>query len=201
MARSNTKDRLIQAATDLFSTKGYAGTSVDEIAAAVGIKGPTIYKYFKGKEEILNTILDRADVEYEAGMKKRATAKMEIDSGELLKTITLKELQFTANNENIRKLRKLFTIEQYRNERFAKIATSRQITDTKERLAGVFRGMMERGVMKKGDPDILALQFTAPTTILLQLLDREPERKDEIFKLIEAHIDQFIADHCVDKTD
>ena len=44
MARTNAKEPLIQAARDLFSVKGYDGTSVDEIAESIGIKGPTIYK-------------------------------------------------------------------------------------------------------------------------------------------------------------
>ena len=197
MEKASTKERLIAAATDLFSTKGYAGTSVDEIAAAVGIKGPTIYKYFKGKEDILNNILELANVEYVKGMKMRENAKIAVDSGEVLKQITLGELRFTLGNENIRKLRKLFTIEQYRNERFTAIANDRQMNGAKTRVAEIFRHMIDIGTMKPGDPDILALQFTAPTTILLQYCDREPDKKDEILKLIEAHIDQFIADHCI----
>ena len=198
MERANTRDRLIAAATDLFSVKGYAGTSVDEIAAAVGIKGPTIYKYFKGKEDILNAILEKADVEYEIGMKMRENAKVVVNSGEVLKQITLGELRFTLNNDNIRKLRRLFTIEQFRNERFTEIANRRQMNDSKARVVVMFKALMESGVMKKGDPDLLALQFTAPTTILLQYCDREPDRAEEILKLIEAHIDQFIADHFVE---
>lgn len=44
MKKGNTKERLIMAAPDLFSVKGYEGTSVEEIARAVGIKAPTMYK-------------------------------------------------------------------------------------------------------------------------------------------------------------
>ena len=43
MRITNTKERLILAAIELFSTKGYEGTSVEEIAKAVGIKAPSIY--------------------------------------------------------------------------------------------------------------------------------------------------------------
>lgn len=43
MRKSNTKERLVDAAMNLFSLKGYDGTGVDEIAESVGIKGPTIY--------------------------------------------------------------------------------------------------------------------------------------------------------------
>ena len=55
MARTNAKEPLIRAARDLFSVKGYDGTSVDEISESIGIKGPTIYKYFKNKEDLLKS--------------------------------------------------------------------------------------------------------------------------------------------------
>ncbi|MBQ5311280.1 MAG: helix-turn-helix transcriptional regulator [Oscillospiraceae bacterium] len=52
----STRDKLIFAALDLFAQKGYEATSVDEIAGAIGIKGPNVYKYFKGKEGLLDAI-------------------------------------------------------------------------------------------------------------------------------------------------
>ena len=60
MRTTDTKERLILAAMDLFSTKGYAGTSVEEIAKAVGIKAPSIYDHFRGKEDLLYAVRDYA---------------------------------------------------------------------------------------------------------------------------------------------
>ena len=57
MRKGNTKERLIMAALELFSVKGYEGTSVEEIAKAVGIKAPTIYKYLPGKEALLQSLV------------------------------------------------------------------------------------------------------------------------------------------------
>ena len=63
MARTNAKEPLIRAARDLFSEKGYDGTGVDEIAESIGIKGPTIYKYFKNKEDLLKAVIDCSEDE------------------------------------------------------------------------------------------------------------------------------------------
>ena len=52
MERIKTKDRILFAALDLFSEKGYDQTSIDLVAEAVGIKGPSIYAHYKGKEEV-----------------------------------------------------------------------------------------------------------------------------------------------------
>ncbi|MCR4939677.1 MAG: TetR/AcrR family transcriptional regulator [Treponemataceae bacterium] len=61
----STKENILEAALTLFSERGYDGTSVEQIAQAVGIKAPSLYKHFKGKEEILNAIIDSAEARYE----------------------------------------------------------------------------------------------------------------------------------------
>ena len=51
-----TKKRIIIESLRLFASKGYDGVSMREIAAAVGIKGASIYNHFKGKEDIFLAI-------------------------------------------------------------------------------------------------------------------------------------------------
>lgn len=46
-------DEIIDAGVALFARRGYADTSIDEIGAAVGIAGPTIYNHFASKHDIL----------------------------------------------------------------------------------------------------------------------------------------------------
>lgn len=52
------RERILQAALDLFSQNGYAGTSVRQIAAHVGLKPSSLYSHFDGKEEILGVLID-----------------------------------------------------------------------------------------------------------------------------------------------
>jgi AcrR family transcriptional regulator len=46
-------DEIIDAAIALFARRGYADVSIDDIGAAVGIAGPSIYKHFVSKQDIL----------------------------------------------------------------------------------------------------------------------------------------------------
>ena len=39
--------------------------------------------------------------------------------------------------------------------------------------------------------------FAAPVSMLIQLYDREPERKEEVLKKAEAHIDLFIQTYFI----
>jgi len=53
-----TRDRIVAAALELFSRQGFAGASMRQIAAVVGIKAASLYSHFAGKEAILNAIID-----------------------------------------------------------------------------------------------------------------------------------------------
>ena len=57
----STRERIIEEALTLFAENGYDGTGVERIAERVGIKAPSLYKHFKGKEDILNAIIDEAE--------------------------------------------------------------------------------------------------------------------------------------------
>ncbi|MEK4029159.1 TetR/AcrR family transcriptional regulator [Pseudobacillus sp. FSL P4-0506] len=49
----STREKLKEAAANLFADQGYEGTSLKEIAHAVGIKTPSIYAFYEGKEDLL----------------------------------------------------------------------------------------------------------------------------------------------------
>ncbi|MHC4551452.1 MAG: TetR/AcrR family transcriptional regulator [Planctomycetota bacterium] len=66
MARkaTDTKQRILETATNLFSTHGYGGTSVDDILTAVGITKGAFYHYFKSKDTLCEEILDATVNQY-----------------------------------------------------------------------------------------------------------------------------------------
>ena len=53
-----TKECITDAALTLFSERGYTGTSVKNIADAVGIRDASLYKHFKSKQEIFDSIVE-----------------------------------------------------------------------------------------------------------------------------------------------
>ena len=54
----DTKQRILDEALTLFSEKGYANVFVGDIAEAVGIKAPSLYKHYKSKKAIFDAIID-----------------------------------------------------------------------------------------------------------------------------------------------
>lgn len=67
-----TQEAVIATAAEMFAVEGYAGTSMREIARAVGIKPASIYNHFASKEDILWVIAETALVEAEAAQEVAA---------------------------------------------------------------------------------------------------------------------------------
>jgi AcrR family transcriptional regulator len=64
-----TRQRILDAARDLFYRQGYYGTTVDQIVSTAGASRPTFYLHFSDKEEILTELI--------ASYASRAAAQME----------------------------------------------------------------------------------------------------------------------------
>jgi AcrR family transcriptional regulator len=58
MKKSNTKDKIIEKATDLFYKHGFVKASIRDIVRAVGVTNSTFYSHYKNKDEILYTIIE-----------------------------------------------------------------------------------------------------------------------------------------------
>jgi AcrR family transcriptional regulator len=63
-----TRDMIVERALELFTEKGYAPTTIDEIAAAAGTTRATFYAYYPSRVDLMrdfmarvNAVLDRAD--------------------------------------------------------------------------------------------------------------------------------------------
>lgn len=57
---SSTSDRILDAALDAFGTRGYEATSLDALAAELGLTKQTILYWFGSKEGLLEAVVDRS---------------------------------------------------------------------------------------------------------------------------------------------
>ena len=54
-----TAARILDAAEELFAERGYAGTTLRDVAGRVGVRNPSIYNHFAGKEALYQAVLER----------------------------------------------------------------------------------------------------------------------------------------------
>ena len=187
----STNDRILDEALTLFSENGYDGTSVEQIAEKVGIKAPSLYKHFRGKEDILNAIIDNAEARYEESFGSEKHIGRLPDSKEKYVRITMEKISFTIHDPMIRKIRKFLVQEQFRSERLAEITTKHRL----DGLLGIYKkiigGMMDKGMFRQDDPTLLAVEITAPVVLRIAKADRQPQCYQEIMDSIEKHIRHF----------
>jgi AcrR family transcriptional regulator len=65
------RERILEAALELFSERGYAATGVHEIARRAGIEKAALYWHFGSKEGLLAAVMDRTDAEFVERIQKR----------------------------------------------------------------------------------------------------------------------------------
>jgi AcrR family transcriptional regulator len=66
--RDDRRRRLLDAALDLFGTKGYAGTTIEEVCTAAGVTARHLYEHFGSREALLLGVYDRIIAEHMAAV-------------------------------------------------------------------------------------------------------------------------------------
>ena len=192
----DTKERILEAALEMFSQNGYAGTNIRELSASLGLVKSGIYKHFESKEAIWNALLDKMIAYYAERFGSAEHLPPVPDSPEELVSMTMRMVNFTVHDERIIMTRKVLTLEQFRDMRARELATKHFLTGLTEMFTYVFTGMMDKGLLRKDDPKTLAFAYTAPISALIHLCDREPEKTEEAMARIEMFSRHFIKTYC-----
>ena len=189
---NDTKERILAAALEMFSRNGYAGTNIRELSASLGLVKSGFYKHYESKEAIWNALLDEMIAYYGEHFGSSELLPPVPDTLEELVAMTMRMVNFTVHDEKVVMTRKLLSIEQFRDERARDLATKHFLTGLTEMFTPVFSEMMDKGILKKDDPEMLAFIYTAPISALIHLCDREPKKTDEAIAKVKAFARHFV---------
>ena len=195
----STRDKIVTESLALFSQKGYDGVSVREIAAAVGIKGASLYNHFKGKEDIFQAIFEEMikryddaaammDVPMEQG-SETVDSYMKMDEQQML-VIAENLFSFFTVDKFTSLFRKLLMSEQHRSELAADSLNNYYFVAPIAFQAQLFRSMQRRGAFENYDAETMALHFYSPIYYLLCRYDLGYSYEDCI-EQIAKHIHWF----------
>ena len=118
----NTKQKILNEALTLFSEKGYSSVYVGDIADAVGIKAPSLYKHYKNKQEIFDScvkVFSERMEDIRTCLRLPDTSKADINyqtaNMETIIEIAKSLFMFYWQDDVAAKFRKMLMIERYHN--------------------------------------------------------------------------------------
>lgn len=202
MKKDDTKQLILDCALELFAERGYDAVSVGDIAVAVGIKAPSLYNHFVGKEAIFRAIVQSVADRYEqdTGKNHIHVENAEQDMPEM-HNITVRQLKekirwmftYSLHDKRVRLFRKLMTREQFRSPELAEMYTARYVDRIVAYHADIFRSLIASGEIVAVDPDALAAMYVAPINQLLGVCDRDPRQEELSLQRLDCHVETFFA--------
>lgn len=193
-----TKEKILNEALRLFSEKGYSDVYVGDIAEAVGIKAPSLYKHFKGKQEIFDSCVEKfyermTQVRNNLMLPETPMAQITYETADLNNIIDFSVglFMFYWKDEVASKFRKMLMIERYRNQELNKIYEDLFVNGAVQYEEFIFSSLIAAGVIKKEDPHIVALRFYTPIFYLLQKYDMHPEQEEEAKRELISVVKEF----------
>lgn len=197
-----TKERITEEALTLFAEKGYKGTSVKNIADAVGIKDASLYNHFRSKQEIFDSIVELiskhiSELSQTLGIpqydKPDTPASdyfinLDLDG---LKKITRESFVFYLTDSYISRFWRVAHMEQYTNPQIYTMFRKIFMEDAISYQEKLFQEMMEQGVFYPGDARATAISFYSPIYLLLSMYSNQQERKEEALEVLDRQIEEF----------
>ena len=192
-----TKDKILIEALSLFSVSGFSGVSVRDIAKAVGIRESAIYKHYKNKQQLFDTIVEvsvgRIDSLQEELISKfnHNVNTKEVFPISIIQEIYCNIFLFYLTDDILSKFRRMMTIEHLKDNELNRKFKDMFIEKTLSYQSEVFRNLINEGKVNGTNPDIMAIHFYSPIFMLFFRYDSEDDKIDEALNLIKKHIQEF----------
>ena len=195
----NTKARILEEALKLFSQSGYMGTSMNDIAARLGVTKAALYKHYQSKQEILDSIVDQMNE-----MDRERVKQYEMPEGKMEDVIAgykgtafdkirqFTQIQFLhwTDEEFPCCFRKMLTLEQYRDPQLAALYQKYLADGPLAYIETLFAGLLGDA----GEARQLALDFYGPIFLLYSIYDGTDD-KQKVLGLLEHHVEHFAEIH------
>jgi AcrR family transcriptional regulator len=189
-----TRAAILDAALDLFAEKGFFGTTLRDIATAVGVRESALYNYFPGKDALFEELIVTSQEEKHEQMQAIA-ADESLDLRDALEQLAIALLR----NYELPRQQRLFRVLLSDGIRLARNGRMNLL----ERMGSAGRGpihdLLRRAVrqraVRNSDLSMMVLAFVSPLMLWRQA--RAVEAQVPMFQHLDAfvrlHVDQFLC--------
>jgi AcrR family transcriptional regulator len=193
VADPTTKDRIVSEARRCFANQGYEGTSLNDLAAGVGIRRPSLLHYFPSKEAIYRHVLEEALLDWSHRIEEARGAGL--DGWELVDRILEASFEFFRSNPEIVQIVRREALTESGHLGFD---LGHALRPYFLRSVAFFRREMAAGRFREHDPEHLVLTgygalltYFSDHAMLTGLLDRDPF-SDEALEARFHHMRAFV---------
>lgn len=189
----NTRERILEAALNLFAADGYEAVSVSTIAGALGITKGALYKHYPSKRHIFNSILNRMETQDaqqadDFQLPQDTLDKMEDDyakaSIENIIAFSKGQFRYWTENRFAASFRKMLTLEQYRSDEMNQLYQQYLGSGPLGYMEDLFRSIGLDAADEK------ALAFYGSMFLLYSIYDGAPaDQKTAVYQAFDAFMD------------
>lgn len=156
----STKEKIFDVAVELFANKGFKGTSVREIAGALGLTEGAVYRHFSGKEEILDNIFSYAEQVLFTPLPIEQTLGM-LQGQSIFRGLLEPLPDIISSEPYMRKITRIMFNEMNQNEKIARYYSGEYRQKTTEYTMSLFEKCMEAGTIRRCDVKSLTVLFNS----------------------------------------
>lgn len=141
------KDAILSEAKQLFSVKGYKGTTLRDLTSSFGVSRPSIYYYYKSKMEILSEL-------HSKGFNEAMNNFDRILSNDLNTKEKFRQILevHTRNLANDTELSKIFYLDEMEMPGKLRNEIKKRRRGYTDKIVKVYKKGVEEGIFKKIDP-------------------------------------------------
>ena len=194
---SDTKERILMTALQLFAKDGYEAVSVSMIAGALGMTKGALYKHYKNKRDIFDSVIKRMcemdrerarEYEMPEESLNEGTEAYQKTSLENIRAYSKAQFRYWTEETFPAGFRRMLTLEQYRNPEMERLYQQYLASGPLMYMADLFGELTGR----KSEAMQSALAFFGPFFLLLSVYD-SAEDKAGVIQLADQYIDCFAA--------
>ncbi|MFN7926704.1 MAG: TetR/AcrR family transcriptional regulator [Blastocatellia bacterium] len=158
MAAEERRQQIIDVAIQLFSQKGFRGTTTKEIALAAGVNEAIIFRHFATKRELYSAIIDQkaCATEIIAKQVEIAQAAEQRNDRKLFETIALHILEVHENDETFMRLMFYSALE---GHELSDMFFRNQVAERYREIAQYIKQRISEGAFRKVDPNLAVRAF------------------------------------------
>ena len=190
-----TKEKILLTALKLFAQDGYEAVSISKISGELGMAKSALYKHYKNKRDIFDSIINRMDeLDYERAREYnmpegnmdeiiKGYRKISIDK---IRIYTEVQFKHWTEEEFPSLFRRMLTLEQYRNQEMSDLYQKYLVSGPIDYMTYLFAGITG----KKEEAKQLAIEFYGPIFLMYSLYDNKREG-DDLTEMLKNHVERF----------